>query len=90
MKDSKKLFQRLGIMGMSICAACCLLPVVAVVFGMSTLTAIAVYLEWIAVAAIALAILFFALYYLRKRNEAPACDIDCARNNETSVDSLKE
>ena len=33
MKDSRKLFQSLGPIGIGLRAACCLLPIIAVMFG---------------------------------------------------------
>ncbi|MBA4057727.1 MAG: hypothetical protein C0490_23635 [Marivirga sp.] len=84
MKDSKKLFKNLGFIGISLCVACCLLPIVAVVFGMGALTVISGYLEWVGIATMVLAIIFFAIYYYRKKT-ATACDIDCECKTENKI-----
>jgi hypothetical protein len=77
MKDSKNIFKRLGFIGIGLCAACCLLPIVGVLFGMGVLTFIAGLLEIAGVIAMAAAIIFFGIYYVRSR-KAPSCDMDCA------------
>ena len=81
MKDSKALFKKLGFIGIGLCAACCLLPIVAVLFGMGALTFISGLLEIAGIIAMLGAIVFFAIYYARSR-KAPACDIDCACKEE--------
>lgn len=88
MKDSKNLFKKLGLIGIGLCAACCLLPIVAVMFGVGALTAIGAYLEWAGIVAMILAVVFFAIYFLR-RKQAPACDIDCACKEETQLSKPK-
>lgn len=89
MKDSKKLFKTLGFTGIGLCAACCLLPVGAIVFGAGTLAVVAAYLEWIALASLSLAIVGFGLYFLRKRR-VPACDVDCGCKEDGVVEPNRE
>ena len=88
MKDSKKLFKSLGFIGIGLCAACCLLPIVAVMFGMGALTFLTGFLEWAGITSMIGAVIFFAIYYVRSR-KAPACDIDCACKDEKTVSDPK-
>jgi len=76
MKDSKKLFKSLGFIGLGFCAACCLLPIVAVMFGVGTLTFLTGFLEWAGIMSIIGAVIFFAIYLARSR-KALSCDVDC-------------
>jgi hypothetical protein len=76
MKDSKNIFKKLGLIGIGLCVACCLLPIAAVMFGVGALTVISAYIEWVGVLAMLFAAVSFGIYYFRKR-QAPACDIDC-------------
>ena len=89
MKDSKSLFKKLGLMGVSLCAACCLLPIVAAMFGVVALTAIGAYLEWAGIVSMLLAAVFFGVYYFRKR-QPPACDIDCACKEDSTLSKAKQ
>lgn len=81
MKDSKNLFKKLGFVGIGLCVACCLLPVVGVLFGMGALTISSGFLEVAGIIAMGAAVVFFALPYLRK-TKAPACELDCDCKNE--------
>jgi hypothetical protein len=81
MKDSKALFKKLGFIGIGLCAACCLLPIVALLFGMGALTFISGFLEVAGIIAMVAAVVFFAIYFVRSRR-APACDVDCECKNE--------
>jgi hypothetical protein len=84
MKDSKKLFKRLSLVGIGLCAACCLLPVVAVMFGIGTVAVLSGFLGWVGIAALILAAVFFAIHYFKSRR-APACDIDCECNPKEKI-----
>lgn|GEM_PF-1019564 len=84
MKDSKNIFKKAGLIGIGLCAACCLLPIAAVTFGVGALTVISSYVEWVGLVAMMVAAIFFGIYYFRKKN-APACDIDCACKDEKDV-----
>jgi hypothetical protein len=86
MKDSKKLFKSLGFIGIGLCAACCLLPVVGVLFGLGALTFISGLLEIAGIIAMMGALVFFGIYFIRSR-KAPACDIDCACKEEKGTRS---
>ena len=84
MKDSKKLFKSLGFIGIGLCAACCLLPIVAVIFGAGALTFLTGFLEWAGIISMTAAVIFFVIYFVRSR-KAPACDIDCACKDEKQI-----
>ena len=88
MKDSKKLFKSLGFIGIGLCAACCLLPIVAVLFGMGALTFLTGFLEWAGIISMVAAVIFFAIYFVRIR-KAPACDVDCACKDEKQINTIK-
>lgn len=81
MKDSRNLFKKLGFIGVGLCAACCLLPIVGVMLGVSALTFLTGFLEWAGIIAMIGAALFFGIYYFRSK-KAPACDVDCACKEE--------
>lgn len=89
MKDSKSVFKKLGFIGVGLCAACCLLPIVGVLFGMGALTFISGFLEMAGIIAVLAAVIFFAIYFLRSR-KAPACDIDCGCKEDSHVIASKE
>jgi hypothetical protein len=76
MKDSGSLSKKLGIIGIGLCAACCLLPIVAVTFGVGALAAIGAYIEWLGIFSMVAAILLLGIYLFNKRR-APSCDVDC-------------
>lgn len=88
MKDSKNIFKRLGFIGIGLCAACCLLPIVGVLFGMGALTFISGFLEVAGIIAMIAAVVFFAIYFIRSR-KAPACDVDCTCKDEKDVKVAK-
>jgi protein-S-isoprenylcysteine O-methyltransferase Ste14 len=67
MKDSKNLFKNIGLVGIGLCSACCLLPIAAVIFGVGALSVVSRYIEWVGISAMILAAVFFGIYYFRKR-----------------------
>lgn len=77
MKDSKNIFKKIGLIGAGLCAACCMIPISAVTFGVGALTMITAYVEWVGLIVIMTAVVFFGNYYFRRKN-AQACNIDCA------------
>lgn len=81
MKDSTKLFKKLGFIGVGLCAACCLLPIAGLMFGMGALTFFSGFLKWAGIIAMISAALFFGICYFRSK-KAPACDVDCACKEE--------
>jgi len=76
MKDSNNVFKKAGLTGVGLCAACCLLPIAGLIFGMGPLNYIAGFLEWACIAAMTSAVIFFGVYLFKKRRPA-TCDIDC-------------
>jgi lipoprotein signal peptidase len=81
MKDSKNIFKKLGLIGIGLCAACCLLPIATVTFGLGALTMISDHIEWIWILAMILAITVFWIIFFRKR-QPHACDISCDCKDE--------
>jgi hypothetical protein len=45
MKDSKKLSKNIGFIGVGLCAACCLEPIVGVMFGVGSFTFLTGFVE---------------------------------------------
>jgi hypothetical protein len=84
MKDSNKLFKKLGIIGIGLCAACCLLPIIGVVFGIGAVAFLTGVLEWAGSVALIGTVAFFMVYSFRRRR-ASSCDIRCGRNEEKMV-----
>lgn len=84
MRESKKMFKGLGLIGISLCVACCALPLVGVMLGVGALSVISMYFEWAGIAALVLALVFFGLYYFKKK-QAPSCDIDCGCKPEDNM-----
>lgn len=93
MKDSKQIFKRLGIIGVGLCAACCMLPMVAVFFGAGLMTFVSSFLEIAGIIAMLSSIILFVIYFMKKRRRAPACDIDCGckehEGNKNGIQSLR-
>jgi hypothetical protein len=85
MKDSQRLSRKLGMVGISLCMACYLFPIVTVTFGVGALTAISAYMTWFGIIAMILAVAFFGIYYYRK-SRAPACDVACGCKERNNVD----
>jgi hypothetical protein len=88
MKDSKKLFKHLGFIGVGLCAACCLFPIVSVLFAMGAFTFLTRFLEWAGIAAMVAAAVFFGIYFF-KNKKFQACDVECTCKDENEVKSLK-
>lgn len=88
MKDSKNVFKKLGFIGVGLCAACCLLPIVGVLLGMGALTFISGILEVAGMIAMIGAVAFFGIYFFKSK-KAPACDIDCGCKNSEDVNIAK-
>lgn len=86
MKDSRNLFKKLGFIGVGLCAACCLLPIVAVMLGMGALTFFTGFLEWAGIIAMISSGIFFAIYYFRNK-KAASCDIDCGCKEEKQINT---
>lgn len=69
--------------GIGLCGLACALPFLGVIAGITFFTAIAVYLETIAILAVGLAGVFFAYAYYQKKKkesspaEGASCDVDC-------------
>jgi hypothetical protein len=85
----KKFFKNLGFMGVGVCAACCLLPIVGVMFGLSALMFLTEFLEWAGIIAMVSAITSFGIYYFSKR-KASACDLDCACKKEDGAETRQD
>jgi hypothetical protein len=88
MKDSNKLFKKLGFIGVGLCAVCCVLPIVGVMFGMGALTVLTGFLEWAGILAMIAAVVFLGVYYLRSK-KAPACDIECGCTEEEEPSAIE-
>lgn len=65
----EKTAKKIGWLGITLCGLCCALPIIGAVVGISSLTAIAFYLEKIGIVALGLAGIFFA-YYFYQKNQA--------------------
>jgi hypothetical protein len=89
MKDSKKLFKRLGLIGIGLCAACCLLPIGAALFSLGAFTLVSSYVEWVGAVAVIVAATMFGIYYFRKK-QAPACDVDCACKEDKMLPKVRK
>ena len=89
MKESKKLFNGLGFVGIALCAVCCALPIVGVMLGVGTLSVLSKYFEWAGIASLALALVFFGIYFARKK-KAPSCETDCGcKQNDITITEAK-
>jgi hypothetical protein len=76
MKRSEKLIKTLSVVGIGLCAACCLLPVGAIIFGMS-LTGLAVaFFKWAGLGMAAAALIVLLIMWIKKR-KVQACNVDC-------------
>jgi hypothetical protein len=77
MKDSKKRLTRMGLVTIGLCGLCCLIPILATMFGLGAIAFLSAYVEWIGIVTMIVAASVLGFYYFRKR-QAPACDIECA------------
>jgi hypothetical protein len=62
--------------GITLCIACCTLPLLGVVLGIGAITALAKYLEWGAMITLVIALVVAGVYFYQRKKE-PACDINC-------------
>jgi hypothetical protein len=76
MKDSTKLFKNMSLIGVGLCAACCLLPVTALISGVAGLTMLTM-LKWVSMAVITVSALLLLIHYV-KRFRARSCDVNCS------------
>ncbi len=60
-----------------LCMLCYTLPALSVAIGVSSLATIAVFMEKIAIVFLLLAIVFSAVWFVKRRKTA-SCDINCA------------
>jgi hypothetical protein len=75
MKESK-LPAVLRYIGITLCIACCTLPLLGAVLGIGALTAFAKYFESGAMITLVIAIVVTGVYFYQ-RKKTPACDINC-------------
>lgn len=89
MKTSKhepgKMARLLGIIGIGLCALCCMLPIFGILGGAALLSTLALYAEKIAVVALILSAAAFAIWLYRKR-QAPVCSVDCDCKEDAVTD----
>jgi uncharacterized membrane protein len=78
------LFKNIGLTGIALCAICCALPIAGAIFSIGTLTIIASYFEWAAITVMAVALVVFIIWMVRKKR-APTCDVDCSCKTENST-----
>ena len=71
-----------------LCAACCAVPVAALVLGSASLAALAVYPDKVAIAVLAAGLTLLAYAHYR-RNKNPSCDLDCSFRPEPDPTKLK-
>ena len=78
--------KKLGWVGIGLCGLCCALPLVGGVMALSSLTAIAYYLEKISILVIGLiGIAFFYAIFKKKQTSkirSCSCDTNCKCKNE--------
>lgn len=73
-------------LGIGLCGLCCSLPIIGALAGIIFFTAIAAYLEMIAILALGMAGVFFAVAYFQKKKKSSqstcdtSCDVDCGCN----------
>ena len=92
-KTPGKMAKNLGIVGISLCALCCALPIIGIVGGAGIIATIALYAEKIALVLLIISAASFAIWQYMKRQAPPACSIDCdckTQNEESkSIIDLK-
>lgn len=72
MEGSKKANNVFGLLGIVLCATCCMLPVLSVMLGAGTLAILSDYAKWTGVALTVLSLAFFILYLVGRRKSAPS------------------
>lgn len=76
-EPKNKLFKTFAWISGLLCVLCCSLPILAVVIGISTLTALTLFLKKFSLVFLLLAVASFAVWYIQKRRAA-SCNINCA------------
>lgn len=89
-KKSLKRPKMLGWLGVGLCGLCCALPFLGVIGGITFFTAMAVYLEMIAILALGLAGVFFAYAWYEKNQKEKRSDQSCDTSCETDCDCRTE
>jgi len=90
MDKSKNLFKKFGFISIGLCALCCALPIIGMTAGVGALTVLSKYFEWAGIAALALAVVAFGYYLIRRKTVAPSCDIDCDCKTESQAKTLAQ
>lgn len=83
--------KKLGWTGIILCGFCCALPIIGTAAGITSLTAISVYLEKIGILILGLAAFFFwYAWYSKRKNEkvcATSCETGCECKPTANIQS---
>lgn len=71
------IFKKLGFVGIGLCAICCLLPVIAAVFGIASLSAAAFYIEKAGFILIIIGLSAFLYAFIRQKRKTANCSNSC-------------
>ena len=89
-KDSKTtLSKRPGILGIGLCALCCALPIIGTATGIGVLSSIAVYFKKAGLIILVISLGAWAVWFVRRRQVIPVCDIDCACKTAVKFEIIK-
>jgi hypothetical protein len=88
-KEPGKSARKLGIIGLSLCALCCALPIIGLISGAGILSVLALYAEKIAVVLLVLSAASFGVWFYHKR-QAPACSVDCSCKQHSAPEEKVE
>lgn len=86
-KLKQSTFKNLGWASIGLCGLCCALPIVGAFAGISSLTAIAFYIEKIGIVALALAGFLFVYSFYKKQQETKSCTTSCDVNCDCKAEN---
>ena len=83
-KKSGKWAKNIGLVGLSLCALCCALPIIGIVGGTGLLAMLSLYAEKIALILLIISGGLFAFWMYKKNQAPPSCSTDCSCKTENT------
>jgi hypothetical protein len=81
-RNSERKRRFLGIIGLSACALCCLLPIIGAGIGLTGIISFAGKLEKFAIVLLGLTAVLYGIHFIKKYKNRRSCSIDCSCNPE--------
>ncbi|MET3125452.1 hypothetical protein ABID42_000540 [Arcicella rosea] len=78
-------FKKIGWISIGLCGACCALPIIGTIAGISSLTVLSLYLEKIGILALGLAGIFFFYGFYKEKQRIKSCVESCDTNCDCNI-----